>query len=183
MKEDTQQHIGKILGPTMERDAIHIAVAPVEAPVRVYPGQHVGITGGPEGARNVGIVDPYLTGPVEAGYWYFVFLYPNTITSLRHTWTHPTFDNGEEPRAIPSTTMTGSRAWLHRKAEELGLSYEVMMENARTWLDYEEHTTQLGSERWRDRFGDPEEFWIHYEAVTGAKVAGVQRQSFYSCSC
>jgi len=78
------------------RDAIHIAVAPVTAAAALTPGQHVGLVGddteqvGP--ADNcIGIVDPFLQRAVEPGQRFWLFLYPNTVTSLRHYWTHPDF--------------------------------------------------------------------------------------------
>jgi len=79
------------------RDAIHIAVAPVMASSRLEPGQHVGLIR--EGnvelvgpcERNLGIVDPFLSAPVEEGQRFWLFLYPGTISGLRHIWTHPEF--------------------------------------------------------------------------------------------
>jgi hypothetical protein len=80
------------------RDAIHIAVAPVMAAERLLPGQHVGLVSGDtehvgamEPNRCLGIVDPFLRQPVEEGQRFWLFLYPNTITSLRHYWAHPAF--------------------------------------------------------------------------------------------
>jgi hypothetical protein len=79
------------------RDAIHIAVAPVTAVERLTPGQHVGLVQkgnldqvGPCD-HNIGIVDPFLTSEIEPGQRFWLFLYPGTITGLRHIWTHPTF--------------------------------------------------------------------------------------------
>jgi hypothetical protein len=79
------------------RDAIHIAVAPVTAALRLTPGQHVGFVR--EGNlelvgpcdRNLGVVDPFLTEPVEPGRRFWLFLCPGTVTGLRHVWTHPAF--------------------------------------------------------------------------------------------
>jgi hypothetical protein len=79
------------------RDAIHIAVAPVTAAERLTPGQHVGLVR--EGDlelvglcdRSIGVVDPFLATAVEPGQRFWLFLYPNTITGLRHVWTHPAF--------------------------------------------------------------------------------------------
>jgi hypothetical protein len=79
------------------RDAIHIAVAPVTAAEVLRPGQHVGLVrpGDLEAVgpcdKPLGIVDPFLPGPVEPGQRFWLFLYPNTITGLRHVWTHPAF--------------------------------------------------------------------------------------------
>jgi hypothetical protein len=79
------------------RDAIHIAVAPVTASDRLAPGQHVGLVQegnlelvGPSG-RTIGVVDPFLVEDVEPGQRFWLFLYPGTITGLRHVWTHPAF--------------------------------------------------------------------------------------------
>lgn len=79
------------------RDAVHIAVAPVTAVERLSPGQHVGLvqpdnlelTGPCE--DNIGIVDPFLPSHVEKGERFWLFLYPDTVTGMRHIWTHPTF--------------------------------------------------------------------------------------------
>jgi hypothetical protein len=79
------------------RDAIHIAVAPVTAAHRISPGQHVGLVeeGNLElvGAADckIGIADPFLKQDIEPGERFWMFLYPGTITGLRHVWTHPTF--------------------------------------------------------------------------------------------
>ena len=79
------------------RDAIHIAVAPVTAVERLAPGQHVGLVR--DGSTDlvgpcehpIGIVDPFLAEDVEPGERFWLFLYPGTIVSLRHVWTHPAF--------------------------------------------------------------------------------------------
>lgn len=79
------------------RDAIHVAIAPVTAVERLAPGQHVGLVreDDPElvGAcdSTIGVVDPFLTAAVETGQRFWLFLYPGTITGLRHVWTHPAF--------------------------------------------------------------------------------------------
>ncbi|OWK42144.1 hypothetical protein FRUB_04222 [Fimbriiglobus ruber] len=81
------------------RDAVHIAVAPVTAAHALEPGQHVGFTplgqtemvGAVDPGQGIGIVDPFLTADVHAGGRFWMFLYPNTVTSLRHYWTHPSY--------------------------------------------------------------------------------------------
>lgn len=81
------------------RDAIHIAVAPVTAAVVLTPGQRVGLLqpDNPELVgpceRTIGVVDPFLSGAVQPGQRFWLFLFPGTITGLRHMWTHPAFAN------------------------------------------------------------------------------------------
>lgn len=79
--DKTTPKIGTILDGSDPRDAIHIAVIPMVATSILWPGQRL---------AN-GIVDPFLVGRVVVGQWFYLFLYPNTITSLRHSWTHPAF--------------------------------------------------------------------------------------------
>lgn len=86
--------LGKLAGEHEGRDAIHVAVAPAVAAETLTPGQHIGLhddgRAGP-GVPPIGIVDPFLTSAVEEGQRFWLLLYPNTITSLRHVWTHPAF--------------------------------------------------------------------------------------------
>jgi hypothetical protein len=96
--DQTTPKIGTILDGSEGKDAVHIAVAPVRSEDVVSPGQHVAMNGTAwvtadiQTYKAVGIVDPFLTGPVEIGERFFVFLYPGTITGLRHVWTHPEFE-------------------------------------------------------------------------------------------
>jgi hypothetical protein len=79
------------------KDAIHVPIVPVVASERLAPGQHVGLVS-PDNSRLVGpceeplgIVNPFLTEPVEAGTEFWLFVYPGTIASLYHVWQHPAF--------------------------------------------------------------------------------------------
>ncbi len=89
-----QSRLGQLPGEHERRDAIHIAIAPVIAAEMLQPGEHVGplVTGRFCGVSDpIGIVDPFLSDPVEEGQTFWLLLYPGTITSLRHSWTHPYF--------------------------------------------------------------------------------------------
>lgn len=176
-KELTQQLIGKVLTHEVGRDAIHVAVAPMVAPIRLYPGQHVDAAGRPLGT-SVGIVDPFLSDTVMPGQRFFIFLYPNTVTGLRHEWTHPAFDGQAEDPAV------AAKARLREIAADIDIGYEHMMRAAENWLDSEEYEVQRDSESWRDEFPKfTTEFWALYEIVTGKRIPMEQRSSFFSCSC
>lgn len=86
--------VGQLVEGEAFRDAIHVAVAPVVAACRLERGAHVGL--GPDGraapsSQPIGIVDPFLEEDVQPGQRFWLFIYPNTVTSLRHAWTHPAF--------------------------------------------------------------------------------------------
>src|SRR3990167_7287266 len=113
---DTQHQIGTILTVPAERDAIHIAVAPVVACERIRPGQAVGLdeNGCARVSRIVpiGIADPFLTVDwIESGQRFYLWLTPNTITGLRHHWQHPAF------------AEVGRSAAIEQLADCLGISY------------------------------------------------------------
>ena len=79
------------------RDAIHVAVAPVTAQVQLKPGEHVGLVDSDNSElvgpcdSNIGIVDPFLNSDIEPGDRFWLFLYPNSVTGMRHVWKHPAF--------------------------------------------------------------------------------------------
>ncbi len=86
--------VGKLIDGDAYRDAIHVAVAPVEAGEDLVPGDHVGLHEGKaylRGELAVGVVDPFLKAGVRKGERFWLFVYPNSITHLRHAWTHPSF--------------------------------------------------------------------------------------------
>jgi hypothetical protein len=97
---DNVPRVGEIIqaGEAAFRDAIHVAVAPVTAAEDLEPGQRVGLLS--RGAASalapepVGIVDPFLRGKVLQGERFYLFLFPGTITGLRHQWTHKAFRPG-----------------------------------------------------------------------------------------
>jgi hypothetical protein len=90
--------IGQLIakGEPVGRDAVHIALAPVAAEEELEPGQRVSLVPGHPGLvravwPHIGIVDPFLTETVKRGERFYLFLFPGTVTSLRHVWTSPHF--------------------------------------------------------------------------------------------
>lgn len=93
MKASTETTVGKLLDGTEGRDAIHFALCPVTATRTMFPGQRAGYTNGfATDDDHRGIIDPFLTEPVKPGEKCWLFLFPGTVTGLRHVWTHPDFE-------------------------------------------------------------------------------------------
>ena len=177
---DTHDSIGKLLTGNEQRDAIHIALLPVQAKIDLRPGEHASKDG--NHIHPIGIVDPYLQTTIRPGEWFWLFIYPKTITSLRHVWTHP--DLNDLPDAVVFKSMsldiqkTFSKDWIEKYANNIGIGYEQLLSDADDYVNfghlsshgglYEGHTT------------DPK-FWDHYEVIRDTKVD--HRDNFFSCSC
>ena len=108
-----QQKLGELITDSHlpYRDAIHVALARVRAGERLLPGQRIAMVNG-KAIRRVdhsdGIVDPFLRGAVESGQEFWMLLHPQTITSLRHDWTHPAFDKPVDENDLLQTFSRGS---------------------------------------------------------------------------
>jgi hypothetical protein len=179
---DPQTKLGQLIEEGAQRDAIHIAVAPVIASTKLQPGDHIGFVEsnqeavGPS-ASPIGIVDPFLKGVVQKGQRFWMFLYPNTITALKHVWAHPAFID-----AVPQRDPKGdSDAWLHHFADEVGADYYEMMRVAESHCedDWGDYLCEGG--RWEGQ-STPDEFWTHFAAVTG-KTPKDGPTGIFSCSC
>lgn len=175
--------IGQLLGPDQARDACHICLAPVYAGERLKPGQRVAMAAdgsivGAQARDDVGIVDPFLKKPVKPGERCFLFVHPNTVTSLRHEWSHPKIKDVVAKLAPPEHAEEKAR--LQDAADAAGISYDELMEAAADFLNHGTYLSQGG--RWEGH-GLPDTFWDDHDAVTGTKTPGDKRWSFFSCSC
>lgn len=95
---DALETLGMVHYKTEKRDAIHLAVEPVEASESLRPGDFILIENGmatrvPPGKAH-GIVDPFLTRPVQMGEKFWFIMKPRVVRSLRHVWEHPDFPEG-----------------------------------------------------------------------------------------
>lgn len=199
---DALETLGTIIGNGEKRDAIHLAVEPATAAHPLHPGDDVGFVEGGVGACDnpLGIVDPFLKGIVKKGQRFWLVLYPRQITSLRHVWSHPAFPEEVEdvledvsvltipvkitssptPTVKLKSEQSKSEECLRKYATAMGVSYTQLLDHAQRWIiggDYWSEGGRLESEYL------PEEFWDHYELVTGATVPDEHRGSFFSCSC
>lgn len=182
---DPQTKLGQFIEEGAQRDAIHIAVAPVVAASKLNPGDHIGFVAsnqemvGPS-AAPIGIVDPFLKGSITKGQRFWMFLYPNTITALKHVWTHPAFIDAE-PQRDPKGD---SEAWLRHFADDVGADYHQMMDVAASHCDKDNRwggDYLIEGGRWEGQ-STPDEFWTHFAAVTG-KTPADGPTGIFSCSC
>lgn len=118
----------------MGRDAIHVAVVPVRVLEDMSPGQKVRIGGSyneetqrsvcvwATDSGHVGVIDPYLTGPVKKGDIVWLLLNPGSATGLRHVYSHPELDYSAVPeryeRRLMSKDMTSDREALEHAFRE-----------------------------------------------------------------
>jgi hypothetical protein len=182
----TTELVGNLLEPTVQKDAVHFAVIPMEAIERLSPGQRVGKDdhGHISGSQpHIGIVDPFLTKPVLAGQRCFLFLFPNTITSLRHEWTHPAFNAKEiSTTASKSASEQWMRAWAmehvsddyygddgDKKSEDDAFNFAIEAGHEKHIGPYESAREHIDSE-----------WWSHWETITGKRG---DREAYFSCGC
>jgi len=179
--------VGKVLSLSeeAERDAIHVAIVAMIANERLIPGQHVGIADKDKNrigtsADPIGIVDPFIRKRyIFEGERVYLFFYPQTITSLRHNWTHPSF----EP-LVQVDAKEAARKWLENWGlSVLGMSFDQLMIAAKNWIERGDYHP-LGFDTPSECYEQKEEFWKNYEIYTGNKtIAEDQKTSFFSCSC
>lgn len=184
---DALETLGNVIDNTQYRDAIHLAVEPIEAGEPLSPGDNIGIIKGKamRGKNTLGIVDPFLENPLQKGEWFWMVLYPRTIKSLRHVWTHPAFDNAAIENLHELKAL--SKRWISAYAKEIGIDFESLMEGTRRWIKNKVHYCAYNSStEWYDLLEDKtisEEFWEHYENYTGETLSADVKTDFFSCTC
>ncbi len=161
MEINLGQLVPSILHPV--KDAVHVALASVEAGEQLRSGARVWVKEGKaythSGSPYIGIADPFLTGGIiEKGSIFWLFMYQNTVTALRHEWTHPAFES------VDGTQVRD----LELIANDYGLSLDtVLHEPCDDWC------MSSDSEL-------PERFWALYQVVTGKVLDEIP---YISCAC
>lgn len=194
---DTQSKIGKLIGPDERRDAIHIAVAPVKAGEHLSPGRLVVLDGNGKamgapglGISPIGVVDPFLPQiVVKPGEYFWLFLFPETVTGMRHHWEHPAFDDKPDQDAdtiehlahgsaielgewgeIEAETEHPSAAaelWMRRFAERWGVSYDEALEHGKRRLYDPDHMHIEREMSVHLSVAESAEYWRCFTALTG----------------
>jgi hypothetical protein len=164
------------------RDAIHLAVDPIVAGEKIYPGDDIGIENGLAVRRGkfLGIADPFLKNPIQQGEKFWLIVYPRQITSLRHVWSHPDFEETKPLDKESNDPIEVSKRWINDFADRIRQHPKSLTSAAVLWLEEEEYTYD-NSEAYKDHYDDFQEFWKHYEVVTGK--APKTAEPFFTCSC
>ncbi len=159
--------LGKLVDGKQERDAIHIAIIPMRAAEKLIPGQRIGVVSPgvagtkSAGASNItGIVDPFLDCIVSRGSQFWMCLFQNTVTGMRHHWKHPAFDSAPTE-------------WMQRWADiHLGGDLERAIDIGETMY--------VGADEGLGECID-DEWWDNWEAITGKKSDN--RGGYFGCAC
>jgi hypothetical protein len=178
---DALETLGTIINESEKRDAIHLAVEPIIAASKLFPGQDVGIIEGKADVcdKPLGIVDPFLKHPVYPGQYFWLVVYPRRINSLRHVWDHPDFP--EESNNIQNKPdFKESEDWIKSLAESLDIGYENLMRGAENFIKNDFYLVE--GETLEDEMTPPE-FWKHYQVVTKKQVPLEKQRNFFGCSC
>jgi hypothetical protein len=191
---DALETLGTIIDDKQKRDAIHLAVVPVIAGEHMDPGRDISVEDGVawldyDRKSSIGIVDPFLRRRVLKGEHFWCVIYPRTIQSLRHVWSHPAFP--DEPVVGAPAAALDVPVWTKEKSERWLREFVAS-------ADCPRYETVIGAiadggytSRWDDEYlhfdgndahGEiPPEFWDHVEVVLGRKIE--QRPTYFSCSC
>lgn len=183
--------LGKLIENEGYRDAIHIAIEPVIAGETLKAGDYIGFNnkGKKEVIKNatklIGIVDPFLSIDLKQGDKFYMLLFPNTITSLRHHWTHPEFEEQEV-----ELSREESKKWLTQFATDINASYNEIIYLGKHFYkgNYIKWSVQSGSETdyggtyaqdyW---YNNREEFIKHFKNITGLDLTDVN--GGFTCGC
>lgn len=184
MADASNLGLGTILdknSPNVRRDAVHVAVNPITATQRLRRGQRIKVVNVVETIPSkadedyTGIVDPYLDKPVvNEGETFYLWLKPGSITSLVHSWTHKDLDAD----TVVESPKEKSTKWIEGYAKTLGFSGDALITYADSYLKFGNYVNTGEMQLYLD-----DEFWDHYEVVTGNKVDENKRYSFFTCSC
>lgn len=140
---DALETLGMIIDATQKRDAIHLAVEPIEAGENLWPGDDVGIFQGKAYRQGramgdgfilmgLGIVDPFVHKGigVRQGQRFWLVVYPRQIHSLRHVWTHPAFPDAPELSDLKAPVVTAPDGTINVGETE----YTRNMAESERWL-------------------------------------------------
>lgn len=188
MSNETQDKIGTILQQYEPRDAVHVAVFSAYCDYALNRGDRVKLVPGfnnkviKSDDEGIGVVDPFLLTPVYEGQIFYVFMYPNTIISLNHNWTHPSFLKNEDPK----TNMGEAEKWLRAFCLMNLADFDELIPAVLECTN-RSNGPHFGTDRGADLLREKDyEFWHYIEQYTGNKFSEDHRElvaNNTSCAC
>lgn len=169
------------------RDAVHIAVIPAIAGEALVPGTWVAknkdvFVVAKDAKDAVGIVDPFRRLAVKKGSRFWLCLFPKTVTSLRHHWTHPAFP-ADEKTADNADDIAKSEMWLREYAarmncyDEPDAAYERLIDGLKSGELFAYGSDLHGLHE----LDDADNLRYHAEKVIGIRIDF--NDFSFSCSC
>lgn len=173
--------LGRLIEGEAQRDAIHIAIAPVVAAEVIYPGSKVLLR--PDGKAmmhpiGIGIADPYYSFKIDVGEKFWLFLFPNTLTGMRHHWTHPKFPDSDENTEVNIDSINWMKEWAANHETEYDYLIKGTIAEVTKSRDRDSYVC-LGQED----TDIPEEFWYHFTNITGINTNPLDRPESFRCAC
>lgn len=187
--------VGVLIEGFAYRDAIHIAIAPVEAGCAISPGGQIKFQNGsttivervshdmPDNGA-LGIADPFLTRVIKKGQKFYMFLFPQTITGMRHQWMHPAFPfevtETQEAKVVTLTQKELSIKWMKSYAHLMDVDIYDLLDAGDLYVKHNEYWCDGGK---FEGVSLPDEYWFHYEYIRDTSIPTEKKGNFFSCSC
>lgn len=99
-------------------------------------------------------------------------------------------ENGFDDEAAEQRKWTPARQeaedWLRNLAEQMGLTYEDVIQAGHDWFRDEQHFIQEGTERARyvmSESNNIELFWRHWQTITEVEAPTDRQGQPFSCTC
>lgn len=198
---DALETLGMIHTRDEKRDAIHLAVIPVECgEAWIEPGADVKLRNGVavKCARvdpdALGIVDPFLNNHAHKGQRFWLVIYPRVITSLRHVWTHPALPDEVGAGVTSSSDKAESEEWLRdyvANNSDSPFDFDDWLKIARNepisdpegyrWYTNDGGYLTSGGADAHGEIPYAANLWWHLERITG--VPQRKRAEHFACSC
>lgn len=189
-----ERKLGTIPKGDEGRDAVHVAIVPARAASEMVRGLPVKMNVNNEAescrvADAIGVVDPFIPNyTVPKGSWFWLCLYPKTITGLRHVWEHPSFPVAESPAPLPvASDKLASESWLkdyvrkhcpYRENEpDGGYSEFLGYVKEERWIYYQGSDCHNLSD-----VDDADELFRHLSVVLDRRIDASYFDAF-TCSC
>lgn len=124
--------LGKAPFDLGDKDAVHVAIVAVRAGKVIRPGQRCGLNERKEAvpdSKGCGVADPFLNRKLMVGEKFWLLLNQAEVPNVQHVWEHPELD------FAPPTEPPQENRYLKRWADELGVTYEQLIDACNKAVD------------------------------------------------